>query len=172
MPRERNEITGGETDTHAKPDNDRRRKKRLQVYLNDDGTPDWEATPADVRSQLGMGGAGGDGVQPAGPEIPPEMVGMLVGLIGNIEAAIVAPKMGIPSEAAREALAMPEPIAVGINEAGGRVLAKYSGSLGRYADEIVLGSLLVTWQASAFARMREYKASMPAPDVPTQTTKE
>lgn len=137
---------------------DKRKRKRLTVYLNADGSPDWDGVTDEQRQQFGMG-ATAAAPPPEPMHVPPEMVGYLVMTMARIEAAIVAPRMGLTAEETARALTPPEPILVGIQEAGARVLAKYAGTMGKYQDEIILGSLLITWQAQAFAELRRMKAA-------------
>lgn len=145
---------------------DRRARKRISIYLNDDGAPDWDALPDEHREKLGYGATPRPAPEPPA-EIPPEMVGFLLQTMTRIESVVVAGRMGVTSDEAMSALTPPPPLAQGLNEAGARVLNKYSGTLGRWQDEIVLASLLVTWQASAFAELRALSASKrPQPETP------
>lgn len=151
------ETIARETSTANAP-KDRRARKRISIYLNDDGAPDWDAVPEEHREKLGYGAT--PRPEPEAPrEIPPEMVGFLLQTMTRIEAVVVAGRIGITSDEAMNALTPPPPLADGINQAGARVLNKYSGTLGRWQDEIVLASLLVTWQASAFSEMRAIAAT-------------
>lgn len=139
---------------------DKRKRKRLTVYLHDDGTPDWDGVTSEQRAQLGVAGSEAGSETPAEPlQVPPEMVGFLVLTLTRIESAIVAPKIGLTSEQTLEVLTPAPALLQGINEAGARVLAKYGGTLGKYQDEFMLGSLLITWQAQAFAELRRMCAA-------------
>lgn len=168
MARTREEI-GADSAPTTKPKADRRSRKRLSVYLNEDGTPDWDAVPEEDRARLGHGSAPAAAEAPA--EVPVEMVGFLLQTMTRIEAAVVAPKLGISSEEAYQCLTPSAELGKPLVEATARVVNKYAGGFGRWSDEIALAALLVTWQASAFSEMRKAAAAAapkpePAPAPP------
>lgn len=170
MARPRTEIT---SDMPEAKRSDRRSRKRISVYLDDNGAPDWGAMPEEHRKQLGIENGAPVVKEPeAPPQIEPAVIGLLYATATRIEAAIVAPRFGVSGEQAMAALTPPDQIAGAMNEATARVLNKYSGTLGRWQDEIVLASLLVTWQASAFAQLRamraENEANKPAKPEPVE----
>ena len=139
---------------------DRRRRPRLILALNDDGTPDLSsARPEQVealKSAL-------EEAAPAPPEqISPVVVHMALGAVTNIEAAVLAGRFGLTTEQAAAALQPAPPLREQIAEAGARVLNKYSSALGRWQDEIVLAALLVAWQSSALATLRAMAAEQRA----------
>lgn len=158
MARTRETIT---TDAPSAPMNDKRKRKRLTIYLQADGTPDWEGVTDEQRTQLGVI------AQPAGTEpeappmsIPPEVIGYFVMTLTRIESAIIAPRMGLDAAETMRVLTPAPPVLEGISEAGAKVLAKYGGTMGKYQDEIVLGMLLIQWQAGAIGTLRGMKAEL------------
>lgn len=158
MARLRDEITPeSTTPPPAGTATDKRKRRRITVYCNDDGSPDLSTISDEQKAALGLNGsAAGPAPEPV-PQvepIDPAIFGMMFGVLANIEAAVVAPKMGIDPDAARSALVPPPPLADALANAAAKVAAKYGGTLGRWADEIALGSLIVTWQIGAFAQMR------------------
>ena len=129
--------------------------------MNDDGSPDWDAISDEQKQTLGLTPKAEPDAPPV--EVKPELVGILFSTVAAIEAAVVAPRVGISREQATRALTPPPPIAEQLNAAGARVLSKYSGALSQWSDEITLAMLMFTWQTAAFSAMREMKASEPAP---------
>lgn len=159
MARMREQIQSDATQAVKK---DRRSRRRVSVYMNDDGTPDWSAVPEEHQRALGVGlGATAEPqTQPAQPEpIDPMVVGLFLQTMTSIEAAIVAVKYDLPRGDVLSALQPPQPMAEALTRAGAKVLDKYAGTLGRWQDEIVLASLVVTWQAQAFAQIRMMRAT-------------
>lgn len=158
MAKQRSEITDGA------PVMDKRRKKRVSVYLNDDGSPDWSGVSDEQRAMLG-------GVLPT-PEaeaepIPPEMVGLLLKTVTSIEAAVLARSMDLEPALVHQAFAIPEPMEGPMCETGARVLQKYMGGASRYQDEMVLAALLISWQGAAIGQLRAFKAEkLPTPEPP------
>lgn len=152
---------------------DKRSRKRITVYLDENGQPDLESLKDDERSKLGLAGSP-DSPADAEPaaQIDPAVVGMMFHMLCTIESAFVAPRMGITSEQAREALTPPEPIRDSIIGAGTKVLNKYGGALGRWADELALASVIVLWQTQAFAEMKRMQPipQMPPPPVDIHET--
>lgn len=151
-------TTNESTDAPPSAKLDRRARKRVSIYLDESGAPDWTATPKSVLDQLGLGPGGTP--EPEPEPIPIEVVGVAIGMLANVESAIVSRQMGIPLDMTRAALTPPPPIAGALNEAAARVLNKYSGAWSRWADEIMLGGLIVTWQLQAFSELRAIKAEM------------
>jgi hypothetical protein len=147
--------------------NDRRRRKKIYVYLDGNNQPDWSALTPENRQALGVTDTG---ITPPEPEpdrtIQPEVIGMLLSTMIGIEAAIVAPRFGVSAERAREIVTPLEPVAAGICASGARVATKYGGALGRWQDEIVLATLIVTWQTSVFAGLRAEQARQTPPVAP------
>lgn len=159
MAKPRNEITNGQ----QLPSSDKRRKKRISVYLNDDGMPDWSGVPDDQRELLG--GKLPEAAPPSEP-IAPEMVGLLLRAVTAIEGAVLARTMDLPAADVHAALTIPQPIERPLCEVGARVLEKHFSGSSKYQDEIVLASLLLTWQGSAIAQLRAMRAeSKPIPCV-------
>ena len=161
-------------DQPAPARNDKRKRARVVVYLNDEGKPDWDSVPEDQKSKLGLAGAEPAPVEPPA-EVAPEMVGLLLQTMTSIEAALVAPRIGIDQSEALAALTPAPPVQAGLCQAGARVLNKYAGAMGRWQDEIVLATLIVTWQASAFAQMRAIaaeRAPKPEPAPPSREQRE
>jgi hypothetical protein len=171
MARKRSDIT-----TETEPAGDKRRRRRLSVYLNDDGTPDLETIPAELKGALGME----DGAQPGEPEpdrVNPDLVKFLIVTLSRIEGFVIAKQNDMDVEAVCSALEPPAPLLAPMSETGARLLAKYAGGMNRWQDEIVLGSLLITWQSGAFQQIRALKASTvepaanePAAPEPPQTS--
>lgn len=161
MARQREQIQ-----TDGAPKTDKRRRQRVTIYLNDDGTPDLDGVTDEQREAIGLRTAT---AEPEAPpmEVAPEMVSMLLATMIRIESAVIAPRIGITTDEAMAALTPAPPIAEGISTAGARVLQKYGGALGKWQDEIVLATLIVTWQAQAFAEMRSIRAANTPP--PQQT---
>lgn len=155
------------TDSNATPRPDRRSRRRLSVYLNDDGTPDWDAIPDEHKAQLGIGGGGaGPSVEPTEPppQIAPEMVGFLLDTMTRIEAVVVSGQVKLSVPETLDCLTPAPPLREGLCTAGAAVMNKYSATLGRWHEEIALACLLITWQASAFTEMRKLKAAKPEPE--------
>lgn len=147
-----------------RPKPDKRSRKRLSIYLNDDGTPDWESAPDEIRSAVGGAAPAPQPAPEPAPPIDPAIVGFMLQTMTRIESAIVGPRMGLTASEAYGALEPPAPLAEGLCTAGAAVLNKYSGSFGRWQEEIVLASLIVSWQASAFSEMRSMAAAKPKPE--------
>lgn len=154
MARERAAI---QTDGVTPINTDKRKRKRVTVYLNDDGTPDYSGLDETVRSLLSIPSQSAETVTPP-IEIPPEMIGYLVLTLTRIEAAIVAPRLDLDVESVLPILTPYPELGNAINTAASKVLAKYGGTMGQYQDEIVLGSLILTWQATAFGQLRALSA--------------
>ncbi len=145
--------------------NDKRKRARIIVYTNDDGTADLSALTDEQRSQLGVGSPSAAATDTPSVQFAPQMMAMILPVLVSIESAVVAPRIGIDQEKVRVALTPPDAIAEGICEASTKVLNKYGGALGPYADELALASLLIMWQVSAFGELRRIKAeSTPAPE--------
>lgn len=140
---------------------DKRARKRISIYLDDTGAPDLSGLTEEQQHQLGLKPS-----EPPPPvEIPPAIPAMMLTVLVSIEAAVIAPRMGIPTDQARAALEPPPPVFAALEECSMRVLQKYSGSIGPYADEFALVALLISWQASAFAELRRIQAdTRPGPD--------
>lgn len=132
---------------------DRRARKRYVIYQNDDGSPDWGSVSDEDKSALGMGAPKPEAEPPA--TVAPELIQSLILMGANIEAAVVAPKFGLTQDQAAGALVPAPPMLEQLGAAGARVANKYSASLGRWGDEIMLGVLIVTWQATAFTELRK-----------------
>jgi hypothetical protein len=150
----------GQEATPEQVKQDRRRRPRLILALNADGTPDLSsARPEQIEAlKLAL-----EEAAPAPPEpISPVVVHMALGAVANIEAAVLAGRFGLTTEQAAMALQPAPPLREQIAEAGARVLNKYSGALGRWQDEIVLAALLVAWQSSALATLRAMVAEQRA----------
>lgn len=165
------ETIASET-ANAQPNTDRRKRRRVSIYLNDDGTPDLAGLTPDQKLQLGLG-------QPKPPEpeappmeIPPAMIGGLIAMLARIEAAIVAPRVGLTQDEALSMLIPPPELQPPLQEAAARVIAKHSGSLGKWQEEIILGTLIVSWQAQAFAAMRQLIAEKAAREAQYQPTRD
>lgn len=169
MARLRDEITPEASNQSTA---DKRKRKRITVYCNDDGSPDLSTINEEQRAALGIGSspAAADGApaptEPAPEPIDPAIFGMLFHVLSNIEAAVVAPRMGIDPDAARRVMTPPPELAGPLANAAARVAAKYGGTLGRWSDEIALGSLIVTWQVSAFAELRRIQSRAPKHEPP------
>lgn len=164
MARQRDEIpTDAPEPITGTPQPNRRKQPRVIVYLKPDGTPDYEALSDEQRAKLQPPGtSAGPGVpttEPPPEPIPPESIMMIMTLLTSIESSIIASKLELPPEQVNAALQPPKPIADGIVAAGTKVANKYGGTLGRWADEIALCSLLVVWQSQAFAQIRALKAA-------------
>lgn len=163
MARKREEITGSKVAA-----NDKRARKRITVYLNDDGSPDLDGLPDEHRAALGIGGES-EGEQ-ENLEIDPSMVSLALATLIRIESALTAKRFGLSADEAARCLTPPPPVRLGIEQAGARVLTKYAGAAGKYQDEIVLAVLLVTWQTTAWAELRE-RAAIDTRAEPVQTAK-
>lgn len=136
---------------------DRRRRPKIIVPLND-GKPDCSILSDEAKAALRKALAESEPEPP--PPTDPSIVLFAVRAVASIEAAIVAPRMGVPLDRARECL-QPNPILEQqIAAAGARVLDKHSAIMGRYGDEIVLLSLLIAWQAQAFTALRAARESV------------
>jgi hypothetical protein len=156
MARTRDEIT--QDATEGARSTDKRKRPRITVFLTAEGKPDFYDLPSDQRAALIE--ALPKPEEPAEPAAPiePAAVALLVNLIVGVESAIVARQVELSSDQVREAL-QPNPIfADSLNVAGAKVLNKYSGVLGRWQDEIMLATLVVSWQLSAFAEIRRIKS--------------
>lgn len=151
MARKREQISGSKV-----APGDKRARKRITIYLHEDGSPDLDALPEDQRAALGIGGDGEP--EPENVEIDPSMVGLALTTLIRIEAMLTARRFGVDQETAVRCLTPPPPVRAGIEQAGARVLTKYAGAAGKYQDEIVLATLLITWQTSAIAELRERAA--------------
>ncbi len=144
---------------------DRRKRPRIVIPLQEDGTPDISKIDPAVLDALRSSAK-----QEIPEPIDPEVIKMAVSMIANIEAAIVAPRFGIPSEQALPLILPPKPIADQIGIAGSKVLSKYSGVMGKYQDEIILGALLVSWQISVLNNLRAARREMEAKNPPEVLT--
>jgi hypothetical protein len=162
------EAPGAPAGGYKVPESDKRRRKRIQLYLRPDGSIDQESLTDEQRGQLGIGGAT-PGAEATPAAVPPEMVGMLLRLVVQVEAAVVGPKVGIKATEAAECLTPDEPVYQGITETGARVLGKYAGPLSIWADEIALCSMILIWQTGAFQAMRALAADRAALPVTPQT---
>lgn len=134
---------------------DRRARKRVSVYLHDDGTPDWDGTPAETKEKLGLG-ATAEHPEP----VPAELVGAALQILTQIESAVVAKSLDLDPLTVARALEPPPMFARPLVDSATRVLNKYSGAWTRWADEIMLAGLLAAWQLQAFAeisRLRKEK---------------
>jgi hypothetical protein len=139
----------------AAPKADRRRRPKVIIPLNEDGSFDFSPVPEEQRDRLR---AALEEAQPEPPPpIDPAIVGFAIQTLASIEAAIVAPKMGLTHDRAFACIVPPPPLAEQIAQAGARVLEKYSGGWSKYQDEIVLCALIITWQAQAFRNLRAAK---------------
>jgi hypothetical protein len=85
----------------------------------------------------------------------------MIPVLSGIEAVLVADRMGVSTEQAQQALTPPPPLADAIANAAAKVAAKYAAPLGRWAEEIALAALIVTWQTTAFANMRRMAPAAP-----------
>lgn len=134
------------------PKRDRRRLPKLIVTVTEDGKPDLSTLNEEARDKLRAA------LEEAAPEPPepiqPAVVGFALAALARIEAAIVAPKFGLSAEQAADILLPKPPLKDSLEEAAARVLNKYSGAWFRYQDELVLGALLVSWQAGALQMLR------------------
>lgn len=144
--------TDGETGETTPATSDRRRRPKIIVAIREDGNPDVEALSEEARAKL-FDALARNTPEPPEP-INPAVVGFALQAIARIEAAIVGPRFELSAEEAAGCFLPPEPLQEQLQAAGARVLDKYSGSWSRWQDEIVLGALLVTWQASAFQALR------------------
>lgn len=143
-------------------------RRRVLIYINDDGTIDLSKMSDRQRDLLGINPEGtttkpvpAADAEPVPPvAFPPEMAGMMLGVLISIETAIVAPRMDLDAAAVKRALIPIPPIGEALRESAARVMNKYAGTLGAYADEFALVSLIITWQASAFGELRSLKAEM------------
>lgn len=141
------------------PASDRRRRPRIIIPLNDDGSPDISRLDPSVLDVLRTQ------AQDAGPEpIHPAVCDMAITVIANIEAAVLAPRMGVDPQTAAQITQPPEPLRGQIAETAAKVLSKYSGALGRWQDEIVLAALIAGWQIQVLNNLRAAKT----PEVMTE----
>lgn len=132
---------------------DKRRRPRVMIPLNPDGTPDLSRVDPMVLDAIR------NQTESNQPEpIQPEVIEMAINLIANIESAIVAPKFGIPQEQAIAVVMPQKPLKEQMAQAGAKVLSKYSGAMGKYQDEIVLGAMLLAWQVGVLNQLRAMKA--------------
>jgi hypothetical protein len=134
---------------------DRRRRPKVIIPMNDDGSFDFAPVSEEERERLRA--ALEESRPDPPPPIDPAIVGFAVQTLASIEAAIVGPKMGLSHDRAFACIVPPPPLAEQISQAGARVLEKYSGGWSKYQDEIVLCALIVTWQAQAFRNLRAAK---------------
>jgi hypothetical protein len=152
------------------PGRDKRARKRYIVFAKEDGTPDLDNLPPELQSAIGSAPA------PAAPTGPPpdppppafdsQLVKILLPVVSGLEAVFVAPRMGITVDQATAALTPPPPLADAIAAAATKVLNKYFPEPGRWADEIALCAMIVTWQATAFAQMRRMAPIDVSPEPP------
>lgn len=148
--------TGGMAEPAPKPD--KRRRPRLMIALTEDGQPDVSNLDDGVRARL-RDALAEPAAEPPAP-IDPAVVVFALRAISNIEAAVLAGRFGLDQVRAAECVAPPPMLAEQIGAAGARVLAKHSGAWTRWQDEIVLGALLVTWQAGAIQALRAAAAEV------------
>lgn len=130
---------------------DKRSRRRIVIPIDEDGRPDISRLDDEVLEQIRQEAEAQEPPEP----IAPEVCGMVVTVLAQIEAAVLGPRFGLPQETAAQAIMPPPPMRDQIAQAGSRVLTKYSGTLGRWQDEIMLASLLVAWQAAALNNLRE-----------------
>lgn len=151
------------------PPGDKRKKPRVILYKNEDGSFDTSGL-SDEEKQKIFGGASAPQPPPPPPPpqdtgpapepVPAEVVGMALNLLVSIEAAVVGQKLGIDQVRAYDALTPREPLATLITAQSTKVINKYGGSLGPWADEIALGCMIVTWQVTAFNELRRIAAEI------------
>lgn len=169
MPKLRSE-TNGNTPTNS-GESSKRRKARVPIYKNDDGTLDLSGLTDDdaakVRERFGSSpGAAFTPPPPTEPTAPPPepidpaIIMLALNMLTSIEAAVVGSKLHIPTARAYEALALKPPFDQMLIGAATKVANKYMVSMGPYADEIALGALLVTWQIGAFTELRAIAAEL------------
>lgn len=132
---------------------DRRKRPKVIIPLNFDGTPDLSrvdpAVLEAIRNQTEP-----DTAEP----IAPEVAEMAISLIANIEAMILASQFDVPQNQALSLTLPPEPIKTQMSQAAAKVMTKYSGALGKYQDEIVLGAMVAAWQIGVLNQFRAIKA--------------
>jgi len=159
------------TDTAA-PSNPEERIERLSIALTPDGNAiDWERMRPATRDKLKtLTGMGATTTAPA-EAIDPAVIGMLYGSIGSLMVA-AARARGFTAEqssvlifTAEEKFALVEPTS--------KVLSKYTGSLGKWQDEILLAVTLgtvLTAKVSALRKPATVIAMVPdAPDAAPDT---
>jgi len=166
MPRKRTDMNASPTGETA--NDSKRRKARVPIYKNDDGTLDLSGlTDEDaekVRQRFASGSTtDSTAAAPAAPPPPqepidPAIIGLALNLLTSIEAAVVGTKLNIPIPEAYQVLSLKPPFDQLVTNAACKVANKYVGSLGPYADEIALVALLATWQIGAFAELRKIVA--------------
>jgi len=151
------------------PASDKRSRKRYIVYADDSGAPDLSTAPPELRAAFGgpdhataaPAAAGGPAAAPAPAEFDSAIFKLMIPVLSGIEAVLVADRMGVSTEQAQQALTPPPPLADAIANAAAKVAAKYAAPLGRWAEEIALAALIVTWQTTAFANMRRMAPAAP-----------
>lgn len=160
---------------------DKRKKPRVILYKNDDGTWDTSSLNDEEKSRL-FGGATGappppppptpDPAAPAPEPIDPQVMGMALTMLVSIEAAVVGQKLGLDHKTVYDVLQPRPPFDGAILNLSCKVANKYGASLGPWADEIALGALLISWQVAAFNQLRQIVADQksgsdrPAPEAP------
>jgi hypothetical protein len=97
--------------------------------------------------------------EPPAVKIGPEILGKLFVALGTVEARLLAGRMGVPLQIAERSFIPEDPLLSMLSDSAAAVLAKYNIG-GRYADEIVLASMLVLWQTTALQNIRSYQQTM------------
>jgi len=151
----------------------KRKKPRVTIYKNDDGSYDTSSLSDEDKARLFGGQTNAapppppvDAAPPVEP-IDPAIIGLALNLLTSVEAAVVGNRLGIPHAQCQKVLEPKPPLDTAITGLACKVANKYGASLGPYADEIALVALVATWQIQAFTELRalvaEQAANRPAP---------
>ena len=132
---------------------DKRKRRKVIICLNDDGTPDLTSVSDEQKQALGLAPGTTEKVEP----VDRDVVRMLVGITATVEAVAVSKALNVPHSVAMVALKPAQDLEDRLVECSARIIDKYGG-IGRYADEVMLGALIVAWQAGALKAIKEYKA--------------
>jgi|FLYL01.1.fsa_nt_gi hypothetical protein len=131
----------------------RPRKRRLPIYVTEDGQADVslldEASRTSLREALSE--------EPAAPAVDPCVCGVLVSTIASLEATILSSRTGVPRDMMLDVVGPHEPIKTMLSETLAKVLSKWN-AFGRYHDEILLLGLLAAWQGGVIDAVRSLQA--------------
>lgn len=121
---------------------DLRRRQRVILFRNADGSIDASALSDDEKKSLAPGS---NEPQQAPEVITPGEVQVIVSMLANIEGMLLAGKFDLDKQTAVGACQPKEPALSIICESGAKVLNKYQ-IMSKWAPEIALISGLVMWQ--------------------------
>ena len=166
-------LRSDEPNSNATGEQSKRKKPRVTIYKNDDGSYDTSSLSDDDKARLFGAQPNAapppPSIDPAPPVEPvdPAIIGLALNLLTSIEAAVVGNKLGLPHADCQRVLQPKPPLDTDITGLACKVANKYGASLGPYADEIALVALVATWQIQAFTELRalvaEQAANRPAP---------